>query len=211
MTTPDSDITHLYLVRHGATEANERRPYVLQGRGVDLGLSPAGRRQAEAVGRFLAGFPLRHVYSSQLLRAVETARAIAAHHNVEVSPLVELSECHVGQWEGMDWDAIMRDHPDAWKAFMENPAECPYLGGESYGDVLRRVKPVIGELLDRHRGESFAIVAHNVVNRVYLAHLLGLDLRHAKGLHQSNGCVNLVRHREGETSLITLNASFHLS
>lgn len=208
-TRPPAD-TMLYLVRHGATDANQQRPYVLQGRGIDLPLNDVGRKQAESVGRFLSRMQVHRVFSSPMLRAVETAGTIADYHNVDVTLREELIECDVGQWEGMDWDSIMRAYPEAYQAFMENPAENPYLGGESYGDVLRRVQPAMTEILRHHVGESVVVVAHNVVNRAYLASLLGLDLRKAKDLSQSNGGVNVIRDRDGKTSLLTLNAHFHL-
>jgi broad specificity phosphatase PhoE len=202
--------TTLYLIRHGATDANERRPYILQGRGVNYGLSANGRAQAAGAAEFLKSFRLDRIYCSRLLRSIETAQAIAGHHGLDVEPIEELAECHVGQWEGLDWDTIMARHPDEYRAFLENPAECAYLGGESYGDVLRRVRPVLQGLLERHAGETIAVVAHNVVNRVYLADLLGLHLCKAKDLKQANACVNMIRYENGRTSLITMNACFHL-
>ena len=209
-TSPPSDTTVLYLVRHGATEANERKPYILQGRGVNYGLSTTGREQAAAVARFLSEFPVRRVYSSCLLRSVETAQAIARFHELEVGQIEDLAECHVGQWEGKDWGTIMREFPEAYEAFIRRPGEAPYLGGESYGDVLRRVQPVFARLLEQHAGESIVVVAHNVVNRAYLGHLLGLEPRRAKDLRQANCCVNLIRHCSNETQVLTLNAHFHV-
>jgi broad specificity phosphatase PhoE len=182
----------------------------LQGSGVDLPLSPRGREQAVAVAHFLSTHPVRHVYASTLKRAVETAAAIASPHGLTVQSHEELSECHVGRWEGMDWDSIMREYPGPYRAFMDNPAENPYLEGESYGDVERRVRPVLRQLLEAHAGETIVVVGHNVVNRVYLSGLLGLALPRAKDIHQSNACVNVVRHRNGQTELLTLNAFFHL-
>ena len=55
---PEPHETLLYLVRHGATPANEQRPYVLQGRGIDTSLSDTGQQQAAAVAEFLADRPL---------------------------------------------------------------------------------------------------------------------------------------------------------
>jgi broad specificity phosphatase PhoE len=207
---PPPDTTHLYLVRHGATSANERQPPILQGNGIDLPLSPTGERQVAALGRFLSDFPLAQVYSSTLQRAAQTGTAVAQPHGLEVRPLAGLVECSVGEWEGLDWESIRRKHPKPCAQFLENPAEFPYLGGESYGDVYRRVQPVLLELLERHRGESIAVVAHNVVNRVYLAALLGLELRRAKELRQQNACVNLISHNTHGTTLVTMNAVFHL-
>jgi broad specificity phosphatase PhoE len=207
---PAPSATYLYLIRHGATDANERRPYILQGRGVNYGLSTNGRAQAAAVAEFLKTFTLHRIYGSGLLRSIETAQAIAAHHHLEVQSIDELAECHVGQWEGLDWDTIMARHPKEWEAFQTNPAECGYLGGESYADVLRRVRPIFERLLEQHVGEAIAVVAHNIVNRVYLADLMGLDLCKAKDLKQANACVNVVRYEAGRATLMTLNACFHL-
>ena len=49
-----------------------------------------------------------------------------------------------------------------------------------------------------------------MVNRVYLSGLLGVALSRAKDIRQTNACVNVIRYRDGETDLITLNAVFHL-
>jgi len=205
-----SETTDLFLIRHGATEANLRRPYVLQGRGIDFPLCEIGRRQAEGVADFLASFQISRVYSSPLKRAAETARAIAGRHGLDVEVHSDLIECHVGRWEGLDWETIRREFPDSFREFDEDPARVPYLEGESYGDVLRRARPALDTLLERHKGETLVVVAHNVVNRVCAADLLGLDLNKARHLHQSNGGVNLIRSSGGQTRLVTLNAVFHL-
>jgi len=207
----ESEATWLYLVRHGATEANERVPNILQGNAIDLPLSPEGERQARAVASFLSRFPIRRVFSSAMLRARQTAEAIARELAVTADVVEDLHECDVGVWEGLDWRTIRDRYPDEHRRFVENPAETPYQGGESYGDVLRRVKPAIERLLDAHAGQTVALVAHNVVNRAFMASLAGIDLRLAPKIAQANGCVNLIRRRAGQTDLITLNALFHLA
>lgn len=206
---PETDTT-LYLIRHGATEANERKPYILQGRGLDGPLSARGRRQADAVAQLLATFPLQAVCASPLRRALETAEMIAAAHNLPVETDAELTECDVGAWEGMDWGSIERKFPDGYRAFRSDPARAPYLQGESYYDVHTRAAPAIDRLLERHAGKALVVVAHNVVNRAYLAGLMGLDLGRAKDVRQSNCGVNVIRRRSGQTELLTLNAHFHL-
>lgn len=210
-TPPLPGTTHLYLVRHGATPPNEQRPYILQGKGIDQGLSVSGQRQAMEVARFLSDFPIDHVYCSPMIRARDTAGAIAELHKKEIRPVDDLVECCVGHWEGLDWESIKTRHPEESRLFLENPAENPYFGGESYTDVLFRVRPIFQELLERHRGETIVIVAHNVVNRVYLASLLGLELRRAKELRQQNACVNLIAYDGQATTVVTMNSVFHLS
>ena len=212
MSNENGGKTVLYLVRHGATASNERVPYVLQGSGVDNPLSPTGERQAAAVGELLAAVPLAAVYCSRLTRAVQTARAIAGPHGFEPMPLDAIQEVDVGQWEGLSWDLIREKHHEAHDAFLASPGMAPYLGGESYANVLTRAEPVFAAVLQRHVGERVVVVAHNVVNRAYLSHLLGLDINFAKNLAQSNTCVNVVEYdaATARASVVTLNANFHV-
>lgn len=210
LSTQTSEETVLYLVRHGATAANERVPFILQGSGIDLPLSPRGERQAQALGRFFSQRAISRVYSSTMLRARQTAGAIAGALGRDAQTLEDLQECHVGRWEGMDWGRIQQEYPEAHRRFSENPEQHPYLGGESYGDVHRRARPVLERLLQTHAGEQIVVVAHNVVNRVLTAELLGLEIRQAQSLRQGNGCINVISRRAERTELITYNSLFHL-
>src|SRR5262245_60526904 len=206
----ESDITWLYLVRHGATEANERVPYILQGHAIDRALSAVGEDQARALAGFLRQFPIRRVFSSYMVRARQTAEAVASELGVVAEVAGDLQECDVGVWEGLDWETIRQRYPDEHAGFVANPAEVPYLGGESYGDVLRRARPVIDRILEEYAGQSIAVVAHNVVNRAILADLMGLDLRLAPKIAQGNGCINLFRRRYGRTESVNFISLLHI-
>jgi len=110
----------------------------------------------------------------------------------------------------MAWEKIMQQDPEAYERFMGDPGANAYLGGESYADVFARVDPALQRLITENIGKSIAVVAHNVVNRVYLAGLLGLAIGKGKGLRQENCCINVIKHRNDETTLITMNSTFHL-
>jgi broad specificity phosphatase PhoE len=165
--------TRLYLVRHGATEANLARPPRLQGRRHDAPLARLGVRQAEATRDFLAGSRIDVCYSSPLLRAVQTATIIAAPHGLAPTPLEAINECDVGRWEGLDWQTIRYLDAEAHREFMADPGRHGYPGGESFAEVHRRVAPALEQLLEQHAGRTI-LVGHHVVNRTYLAGLLGL-------------------------------------
>ena len=209
---PDSGTTVLYLIRHGATAANELRPYILQGDGIDNPLSPTGEEQAAAVGQFLADVPLAAVYCSRMKRAMQTAQAIAEPHGLTITPLDQVHEVNVGQWEGMNWESIRAKHQAEYDAFHAAPGTTAYLGGESYANVLVRAEPILNALFARHRGEKIAVVAHNVVNRAYLSHLLGLDINFAKNLEQTNTCINMIEWKahDQQARVVTLNSNFHV-
>ena len=202
--------TTLYLLRHGATEANLARPPWLQGRRVDAPLARLGVRQAEATRDFLAIRPIDVCYCGPLLRAVQTATIVAAPHGLSPQPLDALTECDVGRWEGLDWQAVRYLDAEAYRRFMDHPAEHGYPGGESFADVYRRVAACLDNLLRRHAGAALLVVGHHVVNRTYLAGLLGLGPDRARQVTLDNCGISVVVRDGEETAVGTLNAAFHL-
>ena len=202
--------TLLYLIRHGATEANLARPTRLQGRRHNPPLARLGVRQAEATRDFLAIRPIDHCYCSPLLRAVQTASIVAAPHGLAPQLLDALTECDVGRWEGLDWQTIRYLDAEAYRRFMENPAEHGYPGGESFADVSQRVCVALEDLLRLHAGQAVLIVAHHVVSRTYLAKLLGLTPNQARQVMLDNCGISVVMRDGEEATVNTLNAAFHL-
>jgi broad specificity phosphatase PhoE len=202
--------TIMYLLRHGATAANLSRPSVLQGRKQNPPLAALGIRQAELTRDYLAIRPIEACYCSPLRRAVETATIIASAHDLVPQPLEALTECDVGAWEGLDWQTIRRNDPEAYRRYMANPAQHGYPRGESFDEVFQRAAPVLEALLERHAGESILVVAHHVVNRTYLASLLGMTPAQGRQVSLDNCGISVIV-REGEQTRVgTLNAAFHL-
>ena len=202
--------TVMYLLRHAATEANLAKPARLQGRHQNPRLAPLGIRQAELTRDFLAVRPLDYCYCSPLMRAVETATIIAAPHGIVPEPVDALIECDVGKWEGMDWQSIRLRDADAYQRFMDNPGTFGYLGGESFGEVHERTRSCFEGLLARHVNQAILVVAHHVVNRTYLAGLLGLTPNLARQVILDNCGISVVTHGGGKTVVSMLNAAFHL-
>jgi 2,3-bisphosphoglycerate-dependent phosphoglycerate mutase len=102
--------TTLHVVRHGETDWNRERR--VQGH-TDVPLNEEGRRQALALAEELSATHLDAVYSSDLLRASETARLLLGKR---ATPLVEdpdLRERHFGTWEGLTDEAIRARYPQA--------------------------------------------------------------------------------------------------
>lgn len=202
--------TFLYLIRHAATEANLAQPPRLQGCGQDPPLARLGVRQAEATRDFLAIRPIDRCYCSPLLRAVQTATIVAAPHGLSPIPVPALTECDVGRWEGLDWESIRKLDPEAYESFLDKPGEHGYPEGETFSDVYRRVAPALEELVAAHRGEALLVVAHHIVNRTFLAGLLGLTPDQARLVRLDNCGISVVVNEGGRTLVSTLNAAFHL-
>ena len=202
--------TILYLLRHGATEANLAEPPYLQGRKLDPPLTKLGVRQAEATRDFLGIRPIDQCYSSPLRRAMQTATIVAAPHALAPQPLDALVECDVGRWEGLDWQTIRNNDAKAYERYMSDPGRFGYPGGESFADVHERVSTTMEELLSVRAGQSILVVAHHVVNRTYLAGLLGLAMDQARHVTLDNCGISVVIREDEDTMVGTLNAAFHL-
>jgi broad specificity phosphatase PhoE len=207
---PTPGVCLAFLIRHGATASNLADPPIIQGRTIDGPLSEEGRRQANQAAECLASRSLTAVYSSPLRRAQETADFIARPHHLPVRTLSDLIEADVGAWEGRSWVEIQASEPERYTQFQHNPARYGYHQGENLTQVAERVVPVIEEILHAHLGEVIAIVGHNVVNRVLLAHALGLPPARARRILQHNGGISLLRWRDRGIEVTSINSIFHL-
>ena len=208
--SPAPDTCWLYLLRHGATDNNRANPPRLQGRRTDPPLSEEGREQARKTGEFLLRLPLDAVYSSPLLRARETAEAIAGPQGLSIQVVDGLVEVDVGVWEGHSWEEIEQTDPQAYRAFMTDASVNPYLGGENLETVLARAGPAFQQLVEGNLGRLIAVVAHNVVNRTYLAHLMGMPVARYRSMPQDNCGLNLLRCRKDRIKIVTINGLFHM-
>ena len=103
-------MTEIILARHGETDWNSGRR--VQGH-TDIPLNAAGVDQARALAEQLAGEPLTAVFSSDLSRALDTARAVADVHGLEVTVDPRLREKNFGTWEGLTDVEIAERFPEA--------------------------------------------------------------------------------------------------
>jgi broad specificity phosphatase PhoE len=207
---PAPDTCWLYLLRHGATANNEADPPRIQGSRSDVPLSPRGEDQARRAAEFLSACRLDAVYSSPLLRARRTAEVVAARHGLTVERNDGLTEIDCGEWEGLTWAEVEARHPDEFRAFAADPVETCYLGGENLRTIQQRVAPLIERLLRQNLGRTVAAVAHNMVNRCYLAHLLHVPLADYRRITQDNCGITVFRYRQSEARAVTINSVWHL-
>jgi broad specificity phosphatase PhoE len=154
------------LVRHGQTEWNRRG--LIQGQ-ADVPLNGRGRAQGRALGRALRGMPIRLALVSDLSRARATARLALAGRRVPwlVSPA--LREMDFGDWEGRR-AALIRS--PLGRTRREPGRRAP--GGESFRDVVGRVRPVLAAAARRAGAGTILVVGHLGSLRAAVIALLGL-------------------------------------
>ena len=164
----------LYLVRHGVTVWGEGGR--IQGHS-DAPLSEEGRRQAETAARRLRALgPFDALYSSDLGRALETARAVAREVGLPVSTDRRLRELHFGQFEGLTAEEAELLDPRAFRAWREDPVRNRPPGGETLQSLLSRVSEFVEEAGRRHPEGKVVAVSHGGPIRAAVILALGLEL-----------------------------------
>lgn len=185
----------VFLVRHGEVEGNYGPNRTFAGWG-DKPLTEKGVRQAQAVAERLSREKLAAVYSSDLVRASDTAQAIASRQGLQVQPNRALREVNYGQWEGLGDAELLSKWGDLWQRRTADPLNVAPPGGESYADLWTRLQPAWDAILERREGENVAVVGHNGSLRILLCHLMGAPLGNARRIRLMNTSVSVV---EAET------------
>jgi broad specificity phosphatase PhoE len=167
---PASSVTTLYLARHGQSEWNNQSRITGQ---IDIGLSPRGRQQSEALARCLAGDTLAAIYSSALQRTIATAQPTAIAQGLKIVSMPELNEIHLGVLQGRQRDERDAEARALWAQWQADPWGYCVPGGERFDAFALRVEAGLQTILQQHRGQRVLIVGHRATNRVVLGHLLG--------------------------------------
>jgi probable phosphoglycerate mutase len=157
---------NIYLIRHG------RQCSKLCNVNVDL--AEEGYHQAALLGERLVPACIDAVYSSNLLRAVQTAEAANLYWNTDHIIRPELREISFGDMEGMADEDIAVRFADFKKQQDLMKEDIPYPGGECAGDVITRALPVFEEIA-ASGFNNVAVVTHGGVIRSMISHFLGME------------------------------------
>ncbi|MBO9634946.1 MAG: histidine phosphatase family protein [Chitinophagaceae bacterium] len=175
----------IFLLRHGETAYNaDNNRYC--GR-TDIPLTEKGMKQAEEVRRQLEGIAFVQVFSSPLQRAYTTASIASGKEVIKDQRLIEAD---FGEWEGKTKEEFMAENESLWLNWMRDPAIHRAGGtGESGAEIVARVDDFFRSLQFQYSEGNIMVVAHNGINRLYMAHKLGMPLRNYRQLVQQNSSI----------------------
>jgi alpha-ribazole phosphatase/probable phosphoglycerate mutase len=117
------------------------------------------------------------IYSSDLLRARQTAELIAEPLGLMVFFEPRLREMDLGAWEGMLSGEIEAQYPLELEERKQNPFYARAPNGESPCEVAERDLAVVDEIAEKHPGESVLIIAHGLSLAVIICHAEGIPLK----------------------------------
>ncbi|MCA1621539.1 MAG: histidine phosphatase family protein [Acidobacteria bacterium] len=205
------ETTRVLLVRHGQSRGNAERRF---GGHTPTPLSELGHRQAEATARALAAEGVTAVYSSDLLRAVETAEPLPRATGLEVRQTAALRERSVGLMEGLTFEEAAAAHPEEYAALLRGDFEHVLAGGESYRQLLDRAAAELDRAAEENRGGTVAVFSHAGTIGILALHLMGaLDAPALKPVWLSSSNCGITRFElrsDGFVRVSAFNDTRHL-
>ena len=206
-------MTRIILVRHGQTAWSVGAFYAegerFRGR-IDLPLNERGRAQALALAERLADKPIAAIYASPLQRAMETVEPTARRLGLTAHPLEGIIDINYGDWQEYPHSKVAQLYPALYRQWLQEPHLVQIPGGESLGEVRDRAMAALHQVMARHQSQTILVAAHQVVNKVLVCAMLGLDNSHFWRVKQDNGCLNIFDYQEGIFIAILINDTCHL-
>lgn len=201
-------MTKILLTRHGHVEGIH--PPRFRGR-EPLELTARGRSEAVAVAaRIASAWQLVKIYTSPMGRCVATGAAIAKATGAPAEICADLNDIDYGAWQFKTFDAAKADDPALFAAWFATPQLVRFPSGKSLQDLAARAGNVLRLVLDRHPGDTVALVGHDSVNRALLLQCLDLPPQAYWRIAQEPCCLNEIDIDGGKIGIVQINETHHL-
>jgi len=199
--------TTILLIRHGETAWNRGKIF----RGVyDIPLNENGRIQASHLAKALASRRVDVAYSSPLSRARETAQIVLEPHGIGAIVHEGMKDFNYGKWTGLEDELVAGRWPEEHACWTATPHEIRPPDGDTLQEVFERSFRCVEEIAQKHAGQTIALFAHRVVNKLLVLGMLSLDLERFPFIRQDNCCINEFERTEKGYVVIGLNDTNHI-
>lgn len=200
-------VTRIVAIRHGETAWNVDTR--IQGH-LDIPLNATGRWQAQRAAESLLDEGISAIYTSDLLRARQTAEALGAALSLPVVGDTRLRERSFGVFQGHTFAEIEQRWPTEARCWTQRDPDFVPEGGESLREVYTRCVGVAQALADAHAGETIALIAHGGVMDCLYRAATQLDLQAKRSWPLGNASINRLLRTEGGLTLIGWGDTRHL-
>lgn len=206
--------TRLCLIRHGETDWNAGKR--VQGQ-IDIPLSTLGHAQARATGNALKDEGFAAIYSSDLIRARQTAEATAhlaqppqPHAHCPLILHAGLRERHYGIFQGLTYAEAEQQHPQAYARHKARDVRFAPDGGESLLTLIARLNSTFDEIVRRHAGAAVAIFTHGGVLDIVHRQASGSELTTPRDFGIPNCGISWIEVLHGHWTLLSWGERAHL-
>jgi broad specificity phosphatase PhoE len=194
-------------MRHGETAWNRGKIF----RGVyDIPLNENGCTQARHLAQALTYRTIDVAYSSPLSRARQTAQIVLEPHRIDATVHEGLRDFNYGKWTGLEDETVARQWPEEPARWIAEPHKIRPPDGDTLQEVFDRAFDAVEEIAQKHDGQTIALFAHRVVNKLLVLGMLTLRLERFPFIRQDNCCVNEFERTEKGYIVVSLNDTTHI-
>lgn len=199
-------MTRLLLIRHGETDYNLNKRYCGFS---NPPLNVFGISQAESLAKQLKSFDVVVVYSSDLLRATQTAEIVFPKFQIKTMP--DFREFDFGVFEGLSYSEIIESYPELYRNWIRDPSNVFLPNGEEFGEFRKRISSALSSIISLNRNKTIALVTHSGPIRLILCKVLGYGLERFWEVSHENAAFSIIDYPEGCTPItMKVNESLHL-
>jgi broad specificity phosphatase PhoE len=178
---------------------------------LDPPLSDRGLAQAQEVAERFLGHRLEGLYTSDLVRARQTAERIGAAAGLEPVDEPGLREIALGAWEGKTREELIEEYPDLWARWSQEPDWDIVPGGEGAQPFARRVDAALERIRERHPHGDVVCVAHGGVIQVAILGVVGRASRGIFPFLIENCSLTVIQRTARRTVVTAVNDTCHLT
>ena len=198
----------IILARHGQTQANAEKRF--QGH-LDIPLNAKGHSQAKQLAPLLAQFKPRRLYSSDLIRTIETARPAAKLLGLEPVASSVFREYSWGVLEGLTWPEIKERYPALFEPLRKDLRAVEIPGQEPQAVFHRRIQQGLSMLLEKPTPGTVALVSHGRYLNGLIVAFLGLDLNGPWPFSVASAAITVLEDNGHRRRLLKFNEEYHLT
>jgi 2,3-bisphosphoglycerate-dependent phosphoglycerate mutase len=192
------------MMRHGQADNNVKR--ILVGRYIESHLTEYGKRQVADTAMYLKDISIKKVYTSPVIRTIETAKIICKILELDYEVDERLYEIELGKLVGMNFEEIVRKFGNLFlKFYNENDSSLRTYGVESFYSVKSRIKNLLDEIMKNHGDENVLLITHLDPIKAAISTLLDLNPRSLYNWHIHNASLTILRHQNKVYSLGGVN------
>jgi len=193
-------------MRHGQAYNNVKR--LLVGRNLESHLTDLGREQVTQSSELLKSIPIHKIYSSPVIRTVETAEIASKILELPFEIDERLFEIELGKLVGLYYDDVISAHGDLFaKFYSDNEEENSLLEFEveSFGSVRQRIRHLMNEMIRKHENENILFISHLDPIKAAISLAMNIKPSSVYSVQVPNASINVLKNYQNNLSLCGMN------
>jgi 2,3-bisphosphoglycerate-dependent phosphoglycerate mutase len=196
----------IIFMRHGQAYNNVQK--LLVGRNLESHLTDLGQEQVKSTGQLLKAIEIHKIYSSPVIRTMETAEIVSSIVGLPFEKDERLFEIELGKLVGMYYEDLINKHGNLFvKFYCDDDDENSLLEFEveSFGAVKKRISELLKEIVIKHENENVLLISHLDPIKAAISLIMNIKPSSVYNIWVPNASLNIFRNHNNELSLCGIN------